>query len=144
MAFLGARMLRHTSTTQGVVALSSGESQFYASVKAAQIGFGLIELLRDMGVLIEQPVHLRMDATAVIGVASRQGAGRIRHISTPTLWLQGAVMDGRVLLRKVPGPDNWAGIATKYVDANSLTKALKACGFVFLHGRSAIALKAST
>ena len=49
MAFLGAHMLRHTSTTQGVVALSSGESEFYASVKAAQIGLGLISLLTPHG-----------------------------------------------------------------------------------------------
>ena len=136
-------MVRNTSTTQGVVALSSGESEFYSSVKAASIGLGLIALLRDMGVSIEKPVLLRMDATAGIGVASRQGAGCIRHICTPSLWLQGAVRDDRVRMRKVPGPENCADVGKKHVDAATLKKTLKACGFVMLAGRSSMALKAA-
>ena len=48
-AFFGQHKVRNTSTTQGVVALSSGESEFCSAVKAASIGLGRIALLRDMG-----------------------------------------------------------------------------------------------
>ena len=84
----GAHMVKSTSSTQGVVALSSGESEFYAAVKSARIGLGMTNMLKDMGVEITEPLDERLDATAGIGLASRRGAGRIRHIHAPALWLQ--------------------------------------------------------
>ena len=40
--FYGSHMLLSTSTTQGVIALSSGESEFYALVKATSAGLGAV------------------------------------------------------------------------------------------------------
>ena len=88
MIFLGGHLVKSSATTQGVIALSSGESEFYGGVKTASTGLGMIHLLKDMGVNIKEPLDLRLDASAGIGIAQRRGAGRIRHISTPTLWLQ--------------------------------------------------------
>ena len=92
---------------------------------------------------ILKPVELNVDATAGIGVASRRGAGRIRHIATPTLWLQVAVSDGKVSLSKIAGTVNPADLGMKYVDKPTINRALIQCGFVCLHGRSAKALKAA-
>ena len=36
----------------------------------------------------------------------RRGAGRIRHIATPTLWLQSLVIDGDKKMIRVGGNDN--------------------------------------
>ena len=143
MVFLGDHMTRSTATTQAVISLSSGESEFYASVKAASVGLGTVALLRDMGHALTEPVSLQMDATAGIGIASRRGAGRIRHIATPTLWLQCAVQDGRIKLAKIPGKENPADLGTKHVEREVIDRTLKQCGFMRLEGQSAKALKAA-
>ena len=39
---------------------------------------------------------VHVDATAGLGIANRRGAGRIRHIATPTLWIQRLVSSGAV------------------------------------------------
>jgi hypothetical protein len=142
MVFFGKHMIRSSVTTQAVVALSSGESEFYASVKAASIGLGAAHMILDIGIVLESPVDLRMDATAGIGIASRRGAGRIRHIHTPALWLQRAVADRRVAMGKVAGTANPADLGTKHVDRNVITHAMATCGFVTLQGESNLALRA--
>ena len=88
MMFLGKHLVKSSASTQAVIALSSGESEFYGAVKAASTGLGMIHLLIDMGVDLQEPLDLKLDASAGIGIAQRRGAGRIRHIATPTLWLQ--------------------------------------------------------
>ena len=142
MVFFGGHMIRSTATTQAVVSLSSGESEFYASVKAASIGLGAVHMIRDLGIMMDTPVDLRMDATAGIGIASRRGAGRIRHIHTPALWLQQAVQDRRVAMGKVLGAVNPADFGTKHVDRAVIVHAMKTCGFVTLQGESRLALRA--
>ena len=48
--FFGSHMLRSTSTTQGVIAWSSPESEFYALVKGTSAGLGAVSMLKDLGV----------------------------------------------------------------------------------------------
>ena len=47
--FYGSDMLRSTSTTQGVIALSSGESEFYALVRRTSAGLGAVSMLKRLG-----------------------------------------------------------------------------------------------
>ena len=143
MVFFGKHLLRSSATTQGVISLSTGESEFYASVKAASAGLGTVHMIADLGVTFNKPLELRVDATAGIGIASRRGVGRIRHIHTPSLWLQRAVHDGRVAMAKVAGAENPADLGTKHVDHKVIEMALGKCGFVLLSGKSALALKAA-
>jgi hypothetical protein len=119
------------------------EREFYAAVKTASLGLGMIHMLRDMGVDIETPLDEKFDATAGIGIASRRGAGRISHIHTPTLWLQRAVNDGRASISKVPGDRSPADLGTKFLDRTTIEMIWNQCGFVALKGRSGIALRAS-
>ena len=144
MVFHGKHLIRSTSTTQAVISLSSGESEFYAAVKAGSVGLGIRSLLKDMGIEYNNPVELRMDATAGLGVAARRGAGRIRHIHTPSLWLQRAVSNGVISLAKVPGESNPADIGTKHVEQAVLRRMLQYSGFRSLSGTSDMALRAST
>ena len=52
--FYGSHMLLSTSTAQGVVAQSSGESEFYALVKGTSAGLGTVSMLKDLGVDISK------------------------------------------------------------------------------------------
>eukprot|EP00973_Karenia_brevis_P080681 11193847-Karenia_brevis.AAC.1 len=42
----------------------------------------------------ESLLDVNMDASAGKAIARRRGAGDIRHIATPTLWIQKVVFDG--------------------------------------------------
>ena len=141
--FYGKHLIRSGSTTQGVIALSSGEAEFYAMVKGTSAGLGIEALLRDLGAPSTHPLQVTVDATAGIGIASRKGAGRIRHIATPTLWLQRMVNDGTIMVSKVPGPQNPADMGTKPLDGGSLVRALERCGFRLAQGQSKLALRAA-
>ena len=46
----GTHLLSLTSTTQGPVALSSGEAEFYAATKAGSRLVGFEQMLRDLGI----------------------------------------------------------------------------------------------
>ena len=140
----GQHLLRSASSTQAVISLSSGESEFYSLVKGVAAGLGAVAMLRDLGVKLtgDATVEVKVDATAGRGVAMRRGAGRIRHIATPTLWVQKMVQDGKVKVSKIPGNTNPADLGSKHLDAASIQKHLARCKFAFRAGRSDIALRA--
>ena len=75
---LGTHAIKTWSTTQSVIALSSGEAEYYGMVKGASVGLGTRELIRDLGVNLRTKVNT--DASAAIGIASRKGLGKVRHI----------------------------------------------------------------
>ena len=83
---LGGHVLKTWSTTQPTVSLSSGEAEFYGVVKAAGSALGQQSLMKDMGHTL--PVRVWTDSAAAIGICSRQGLGKLRHIATHTLWVQ--------------------------------------------------------
>ncbi len=60
------------------------------------------------------PVRLWTDSSAAIGICSRQGLGNVRHLDTYTLWVQQAVRNGRIHLKKVKGEANPADVFTKH------------------------------
>ena len=78
------RLLKTQSTTQTVASLSSGESEFYSIVKATSAGLGMVAMSRDFG--WELKLRIWRDASAGRGIASRRGAGKVRHMATQTLW----------------------------------------------------------
>ena len=56
-------------------ALSSGEAEYYAMVKAASVSIGVRAMLMDLGVS-EGRIILKTDASAALGVAHRLGIGK--------------------------------------------------------------------
>ena len=109
---LGSRTIKHWSSTQTSVALSSGEVEFAGVMRGAGQGLGYQALLRDLGV--EAPTRVWTDSGAAIGICTRQGLGKLRHLDTHTLWIQQAVRLGRIDLRKVTGEVNPADLLTKH------------------------------
>ncbi len=100
------------SSTQSSVALSSGEAEFNGVVRGAGVGLGYQSLLQDLG--IEIALRIWADSSAAIGICSRQGLGKLRHLDTHTLWVQQAVRSKRIDLKKVDGEQNPADLFTKH------------------------------
>ena len=116
---LGSHAVKHWSSTQHTFALSSGESEYYALVKSASQAIGLQSMLSDICVN-SLGIEIKTDASAAIGIASRRGLGRVRHIEVAQLWIQEKVADGKLKLIKVPGQVNLADALTKHVPTDIL------------------------
>ena len=83
----GQHSLRHSSTVQNVIGLSSAESEFNALTKGGCSGLGLESLFADWN--LELQLSLYTDSSSAKTIASRRGTGKsTRHIQTRMLWLQ--------------------------------------------------------
>ncbi len=109
---LGSHTIKTWSSTQASVALSSGEAEFNGVVRGSGVGLGYRSLLRDLG--HELPLRVWTDSSAALGICSRQGLGKLRHLDTHTLWVQQAVRTKQVDLRKIDGAVNPADLFTKH------------------------------
>ena len=64
----GWHTVKTWSTTQAIVAMSSGESELYSLTKGAAQALGLMALAANFGVCLESRVHT--DASATLGIDS--------------------------------------------------------------------------
>ena len=67
------------SKTMGILALSSGESELAAVVRAATEGMGLQSIPSDFDLCGHEAI--KSDATAAIGMVHRLGLGKVRHLA---------------------------------------------------------------
>jgi hypothetical protein len=123
----GGGLLKSWSTTQGTVALSSGEAEFYSAVKGCKEGIGLKALLADLGIKVA--VEVVQDSTAAKGTMSRAGIGKMKHLDTGWLWVQDAVRSGLITLRKINGKVNPADLRTKPKSAAEATRLTSSLGY---------------
>ena len=119
--------LKTWSTTQTVVALSSGEAEYYAAVKGSAEGLAIQAYCRDLG--LELNVKLLTDSSACKGVCGRTGLGKLKHLDVQLLWLQDAVRREKVWLEKVRGDKNPADLMTKHLSRPAIEKNLGRLGF---------------
>ncbi len=117
---LGAAAVRGWSSNQAVIALSSGEAEYYAALRGASSALGHQSMLRDIG--MHTTVTLYSDSSAARGIIHRTGLRKLRHLETGYLWLQAAVAKKRLSVRKVKGAENPAGLSTKYLSAAEMWK----------------------
>ncbi len=80
---LGGHCVKTHSQTQETIALSSGEAKFHWIVKVATMGLGAKGLQGNLGVEVKVQVHT--DSSAAKSLASRRGAGTVRHIEVREL-----------------------------------------------------------
>ena len=130
----GRHCVKHSSNMQSTVALSSGESEYYAATKACALGMSIQALLEDWGYPVR--LEVRTDSTAAIGTASRRGLGKQRHVQTRFLWLQEKIADKRVLLNKVHTQSNIADLMTKPMTRESCEKLMSFMNQRFVEGRA--------
>ena len=132
---LGKHVLKPWSATQASVTLSSGEAEFNGFVRGAGQGLGFQALLKDLG--LELPLRVWTDSSAAIGICSRQGLGKLRHLDTHTLWVQQTVRNRRIELKKVLGTENPADLLTKHTCPGEKLRQLVALyGCVYKGGRA--------
>ena len=139
---MGRHTIKHWSSTQASVALSSGEAEFNGVIRGAGQGLGYQALLKDLGVTA--PLRVWTDSSAAIGICSRQGLGKLRHLDTHTLWVQQAVRNKRIDLRKIAGEHNPADLLTKHSHSREKLQSLVElhdCRFLAGRAESAPALK---
>ena len=111
---IGSHLIRTWSSTQRVIALSSGEAEYYGMVRGGAEGLGTRSILEDMG--INMKIKLSEDSTAAKGIADRTGLGKVRHIEVNQLWIQEKVRNKLITLIRVDGNINLADALTKFVD----------------------------
>ena len=135
---MSSRCIRTWSSTQPSVTLSSGEAEYYGLVKAAGAGLGHQALMADLDVKL--PVRAWTDSSAALGIATRSGLGKIRHLETHTLWLQEKVRTGAIEVKKVRGEVNPADLFTKHLPSREKVHQLVSLfGCEYREGRPAAA-----
>ena len=126
--------IKHSSNIQSTIALSTGESEYYALVKGGSVGLGLHTLCADLGLDLEAAIE--GDSNAAKGTVNRVGLGKARRIQTRYLWLQERGAERHLKLHHVPGVKNKADVLTKSVPGVQLRKAMEDLQYIFLGARS--------
>jgi hypothetical protein len=136
-ALRGTHLIKHWSSTQKVVTLSSGEAELAGIVKAAAEALGLQSLAVDLGMSVDLRIYA--DSSAAIGICRRSGIGKVRHLAVGQLWVQERLRLKEFELHKVPGPHNPADLLTKHVARQLVDRHIKAMAVVRAVGRAATA-----
>ena len=113
---MGRHCIKTWSTTQGAVALSSAEAEFYALVEAVLRAKGLITVATELGFTrLRTEVKAATDSSAAKSFLNRRGLGKMKHIEIRDLWLQEDVLKGHVEVMKVLGTENPADLMIKFL-----------------------------
>eukprot|EP00439_Symbiodinium_sp_Y106_P058823 s779_g8.t1 len=113
MERFGAHVIDASYARQSVVALSSGEAEFYALTRSAAIGRTTKQIWDVIG-FPGLPLVVKTDSTAAKGIAGRKGVGRVKHLlDLRDLWVQDLVARGDLRVEKEPTDTNWADLGTK-------------------------------
>ena len=134
---IGGCAVKSWSSTQSLIALSSGEAEYYGVVKASSVGLGIKSMMADLGFRMD--LAILTDASAAKGIASRRGLGKTRHVAVHYLWVQEKVRRGDLVISKVWGGDNPADLLTKYLTRDKMDRCMLTFGLEYMAGRSAIA-----
>ena len=137
----GVHVLKHWSTTQKSITLSSGEAELGGVVKGVAEGLGAQALAADMGLDLGLSVHA--GSSAAIGICRRTGIGRVRHLAVGQLWVQAHLRTGAFQLYKVWGEHNPADLCTKHLARPTLDRLLALVGIIRESGRAATAPRAT-
>ena len=97
--------------------MSSGEAEFYGAVKGASAGLGLRALYKDFG--YDLLLRLCTDSSAAVGICSRQGLGKLKHLEGTSLWIQQRIRHGELETRKIAGEFNPADLYTQHLESNA-------------------------
>eukprot|EP00971_Amphidinium_carterae_P333640 6468467-Amphidinium_carterae.1 len=135
----GVHTLRCQCNYQSVVALSSGEAEYYAIVRGAQQGLYMTALAADLGVQLQTVVSGRpvkgievySDSSAARAFAQRMGLGAQKHVSTRYLWIQERARSGDIVIKKVGTKVNIADCLTKVLAGTAIRKHLQNMGFEY-------------
>merc|ERR1712194_82469 len=126
-SFVGRHLISTDSVKQQVIALSSGEAEFYAIRLGAAEGLFLWQVIEAIGFggsFKKKKPTIYSDSSAARGACLRSGAGRLKHIQTRFLWTQEAIASGRMDIECIDTELNTSDIGTKYLEASKRSKIL--------------------
>ena len=107
----GEHLIDMSVSKQSLLALSSGEAEFYAIIKGTAMGVQTTQIIEAMTRLPCKLVVLS-DSSTARSICNRQGTGKVRHLSAKDLWVQEFFREKRGVLLKVDGSVNWADLGT--------------------------------
>ena len=82
----GSHMIDCGVAEQSLVALSSGEAEFYGIVRAVATSKQTSQILEQIG--MQSEMTIASDSSAARGMCTRTGSGKVRHLSIKELWIQ--------------------------------------------------------
>ena len=108
----GGHLLSWWARTQQLIALSSAEAELNASIKSGIEGIGA----NNMGAELGEGHSLKIlgDSSANIGINSRVGAGKVKHLEIRQMRLQERVRNGDVTMKKAPRAENVSDALTHH------------------------------
>ena len=118
VAMWSGQFVKAGSKTVRVLALSSGESELAAVVRAATEGMGLQSIFDDF--CLCGHVAIKSDATAAIGMVHRLGLGKVRHLAVGDPWVQHHVRSRTIRVSKMSGLENPSDAPTKYLGPGTM------------------------
>ena len=102
--------------------MSSGEAEFDGAVKGASTSLGMRALCTDIG--YDLPLRLWTDSSAAVGICSRQGLGKSRHLECTSLWIQQRIRHGELEVRKISWELSPADLYTKHLEPKVMIEQL--------------------
>ncbi|CAK0818942.1 unnamed protein product, partial [Prorocentrum cordatum] len=121
--FFGSHLLETQVASQPVVALSSGEAEFYAIGRGAASAIMMRQFYQQCGIEVASKVH--SDSNAGRAIATRIGSGKVRHLQIRDLWVQERVRLGELQLGRVDTESNRSDLGTKHLDGKRVLKLLE-------------------
>ena len=116
-------MLDCSVAKQSLVALSSGEAEFYGIDMAVATSKQTSQILEQIG--IQLVVTIASDSRAARGMCTRTGSRKVRHLSINEMWIQEAYRKKEFQLVPMDTLLNWADIGTKAHTPERLTSLLR-------------------
>ena len=98
---VGSHLVKSGQPTQKNITLSSAEAELVAAVRTCSEALGLAQLAYDWGMPMTAKIFVY--SSAAIGVASRKGSGKLRHVRVGDLWIPGARGGGGGDVEEDPG-----------------------------------------
>ena len=133
----GQHCVKSWATTQKSVTLSSAEAELVAAVKMSAELLGLEQLMAEWGIHVKSEVLI--DSSAALGVVSRKGNGKLRHIKVGMLWVQEKQESEELCYKKVPGVENPADLMTKNLTQGVIDSHLVRINAIISEGRATLA-----
>jgi hypothetical protein len=109
--FVGSHLIESWVATDQVRALSTAEAELYGIVDGSARGIMTQNLFEEIG--IKWNIEVGCDSSAAISISSKSGVGKTRHIATRWLWVQDAVRNKQIRLKKIDGLTNVSDMGTK-------------------------------
>ena len=81
-------------------------------------------------------IHIMTDAATRRAIALRRGLGKVRHIETHELWIQGAVEKKRTTIHKTNNKYNPADMLAKNLTRDEMGPIIDRIGHAYEEGRS--------